>query len=587
MSVQITLVCIFLYVANTCVATEQYSSHGQWNQNHDSQDPNRPHFHVMPPSGWLNDPNGLIYYQGMYHTFFQYNPYYPSWDWDIYWGHAATPDLVHWTVLPPAISPSAGGPDCNGSWSGGMTLSNEGVPTAVYTGVILKGSGCQVTEENQKWDYSDNYWIETVMWAQPSLQSNDLLLIDFPEKGVLIGGPPLGMKLTGWRDPFVYQRAGKQGTDGDYIILLGSGLTNQDSTEYYGGAIMVYTSPTIGNGSHWTYQGLAMEGTPDDAIMWECPWLVEITSDIGESEYTHVLGVGGALWNYTHPDQYKNPLLYWLGHFDEPTFKFTPASEAKRLDIGELLYASNRLIDETGRVLIWGWLRECRFPFLDDVCEQQNYAGSLSIPRVLKIEGEFLKLEVPQEMSELRKQLLWSTTNMQIDSKRFYNTLTGQVYHYELLMTLKKGSSEIVGVLFSRAYMSALIVVRWQDRQIIAIKGSQEVLRDLNASDIALDNEVLDVYGGVLENLSDQEDTFTVRIFVDGSAMEVFTSTGQVMSLRVYFGMQRGIKEQVDLVSYEGQSLLLEGNVWTMASYWEHDQHSRIVQKLQQQYAAF
>eukprot|EP01023_Acetabularia_acetabulum_P060277 TRINITY_DN7244_c0_g1_i1.p1 TRINITY_DN7244_c0_g1~~TRINITY_DN7244_c0_g1_i1.p1 ORF type:complete len:191 (+),score=25.84 TRINITY_DN7244_c0_g1_i1:214-786(+) len=94
-----------------------------------NQDPNRPRYHVMPEQGWLNDPNGLIHLDGLYHTFFQYNPYSPHWNWSIHWGHAVSPDLVHWTLLPPALAPSKNGPDCGGCWSGSMTLSKEGKPT--------------------------------------------------------------------------------------------------------------------------------------------------------------------------------------------------------------------------------------------------------------------------------------------------------------------------------------------------------------------------------------------------------------------------------------------------------------------------
>src|SRR6476660_8485749 len=96
-------------------------------------DPHRPRYHFLPPSNWMNDPNGLIQWRGRYHLFYQYNPN-GAFHGTIHWGHAVSDDLVHWRDLPIALAPTPDGPDKDGVYSG-CALDHNGVPTLMFTGV--------------------------------------------------------------------------------------------------------------------------------------------------------------------------------------------------------------------------------------------------------------------------------------------------------------------------------------------------------------------------------------------------------------------------------------------------------------------
>ncbi|MBL7162036.1 MAG: hypothetical protein ISS57_05465 [Anaerolineales bacterium] len=82
-----------------------------------TEDPRRPQYHFLPSANWLNDPNGVIQWEGTYHLFYQHNPCAPNWG-VMHWGHAISRDLVHWQHQPIALALTPGAADAGGCWSG-------------------------------------------------------------------------------------------------------------------------------------------------------------------------------------------------------------------------------------------------------------------------------------------------------------------------------------------------------------------------------------------------------------------------------------------------------------------------------------
>ena len=139
--------------------TEQALRGARQLQERFARDPYRPRFHFLPPGGWLNDPNGALYWRGRYHLFYQYYPdaaYSVTEHRDgshkhlpICWGHASSSDLIHWAHHPIALQPSIPGVDGDSCFSGHV-VDNDGVATIIYFGV--PGGSCIATSSDYRLD---------------------------------------------------------------------------------------------------------------------------------------------------------------------------------------------------------------------------------------------------------------------------------------------------------------------------------------------------------------------------------------------------------------------------------------------------
>jgi len=308
----------------------------------------RPKYHLTPPANWLNDPNGLIRWNGSYHVFYQYNPAGPFHN-TIHWGHAVSDDLVTWRDESVALSPSPDGPDRDGCWSG-CAVDDEGTPTLLYTG----GNGrdqlpCLATTDDPGLRSWEKYGGNPVIESPPA----DLDVLETEH----------------WRAEFRDHNVWRE--DGRWHHLVGTGLAD-------GGAALLYTSDTL---TEWTYEGPLLAGGPDAGAVWECPELL----DLGDRRLLHV-------------SDYEN-VVYFLG--DVGDGEFAVESEGL-LDHGDF-YAPQSL-DDGDRSLTWGWLPEAR-----DVDAQWDagWSGVLSLPRVIETgsDGD-LRQRPADEVTDLRTERL-------------------------------------------------------------------------------------------------------------------------------------------------------------------------------------
>jgi len=329
-----------------------------------AHDPLRPQYHLMPPHNWMNDPNGPIWWKGQYHLFYQLNPHAAVWG-DMHWGHAISPDMIHWRHLPIALAPTPGGPDSEGCFSGSAVIFN-GKPTLIYTGVQnAPPSETTIHDGNDKLR-------ETQMLA---MAEDDQLLHWKKLETPIIATPPQGIYVTGFRDPCPWQ-------EGDtWYLGIGSGERT------IGGCVLLYRSHDL---RHWEYMHKLTQGKPngkvavnpcDSGEMWECPDFFSVNN-------RHCL-----LYST------ENQVFWTTGAYDPTLHRYIPMRSGV-LDHGSSYYAPKSFLATDGRRILWGWLRETR---PEAQFAAAGWSGAMSLPRVLSIndDGE-LEMHPATEVEKLR-----------------------------------------------------------------------------------------------------------------------------------------------------------------------------------------
>ncbi|NLH74376.1 MAG: glycoside hydrolase family 32 protein [Verrucomicrobia bacterium] len=259
------------------------------------REPLRGQFHFSSKRGWNNDPNGLVFYNGEYHLFYQHNPY--GWSWgNMHWGHAVSRDLVHWQELPDALAPDRLGPMFSGSavvdWQNTTGFGRNGQPPLI---LIYTAAGNP-----------------TVQCIAFSLDGRSFAKFD--------ANPVLNQITGGNRDPKVFWHAPSK----RWIMTLYVELNRTHTIHFF-------SSPDLKN---WTYLSRT-DG------FFECPDFFELPVDDNPANKKWVLTAASSEYMIGTfdgtkfvPETPKLPGHRGRGFYAAQTFSDIPPSDGRRIQIG-------------------------------------------------------------------------------------------------------------------------------------------------------------------------------------------------------------------------------------------------------------
>lgn len=318
-------------------------------------------YHLMPPDGWLNDPNGLCQMHGIYHIYFQYSPNTPAPDGRKArtWGHYAGPDLLHLDFKGVPFWPEED--DHDGCYSGCALIDHDAIQL-YYTGNIKRPG-----------DYD---------YIHDGRESNTILIetkdgVTYGPKRVLMRTPDYPAECTRHvRDPKVWKQ------DGLYHMVLGARMQDER------GAVLVYTSR---DGLQWTLQKVLSTPKPF-GYMWECP-------DYFELDGKRILS---CCPQGVSSEEYRYQNIYQAGYFmmngDAP-------EDFREWDYGFDFYAPQSFVDEAGRRLFIGWIGMPDHPY-DNPTDALGWENALTVPRELTWEDGCVRQKPVSELAQLRGSAL-------------------------------------------------------------------------------------------------------------------------------------------------------------------------------------
>ncbi|MGO2547038.1 glycoside hydrolase family 32 protein [Mammaliicoccus vitulinus] len=428
-------------------------------------------YHVMPKSGWINDPNGFCYFNEYYHIFYQHYPYSPEWG-PMHWGHARSKDLVHWEDLPIALTPGST-EDKDGCFSGSAIVKDDTL-YLFYTGHHYYGD-----------NDPDHFWQN-----QNMAYSTDGVNFTKYENNPIIESEPED-NTHHFRDPKVWEDNGK------YYMILGS--QGKDGL----GRVILYQSDNL---KEWDYIGdiAKSESIEKEGFMWECPDFFSLNNkDILLCSPQGIEQQGKEYLNLFQTG-------YFLGHLNEEKTTFSH-DRFIELDYGHDFYAAQTTTTPDGRRILIGWMAMWESPMPE---KEDGWAGALTLPRELVLLDNHLYMKPVDELKELRTQTL--------DSRHIYleeaTLLSKQSSHIEVNLEHKfEERKEITTSFELKDASNQLLLSLNYDNQTDEFKLYRPDKDDSRFALISAKN------------------TVELQIFIDKSSVEIFINGGEAVFTERYY----------------------------------------------------
>lgn len=317
----------------------------------------KPDFHVTPPVGWINDPNGFSLFQGEYHLFYQYHPYSVHWG-PMHWGHCKTKDFITWEQLPCALAPDTEY-DGQGCFSG-SAVEADGKHILMYTSVREEeAEGGRIVRQTQSIATGDGIRYEKAA-CNPVITADML---------------PEGSSFVDFRDPKIW----KEGNT--FYAVVGS-LDSDGS-----GQIALFRAESIDD---WKFVKILDRSQNRYGKMWECPDFFPLDGRQVLITSPQFMGAEGLEFHN------GNNSVYFIGDYD-PVNKEFRREKAFQIDYGTDFYAPQTLEAADGRRIMIGWLQNW-----DNYMTPEDFgwSGMMTLPRELSLrDGRLIQVPV-RELSD-------------------------------------------------------------------------------------------------------------------------------------------------------------------------------------------